>query len=165
MQLLTTDILNLLKRNLPPDAFCLLGITMEDLYPEPSWNFVFGQASMIERVGIYSFARYDPVFYGEKRGKDYRKVLLWRSYKVLVHELCHQFGISHCIYYHCVMNGSNHLGESDARPQHLCPVDLRKLSYSVGFDIEERYRKLLDFYIENDWENEAEWVRNRLKNI
>jgi archaemetzincin len=33
---------------------------MEDLYPEPSWNFVFGQASLNERVGVYSFARYGP---------------------------------------------------------------------------------------------------------
>ncbi len=164
-QILTTDILDLLKSNLPSDAFCFTGITMEDLYPHPSWNFVFGQASMIERVGIYSFARYDPAFYGNRRQEDYGKILLWRSCKVLAHELCHQFGISHCIYYHCVMNGSNHLEESDARPHHLCPVDLRKLFYSIGFDVRKRYSRLLDFYIENDFEDEAEWIRNRLKDI
>ena len=45
-QLLTGDILALLKKKIPEDAFCLLGITMEDLYPDPSWNFVFGQASL-----------------------------------------------------------------------------------------------------------------------
>lgn len=33
-----------------------------------------------------------------------------------------------CIWYRCLMNGSNHLGEADARPLHLCPVDLRKLN-------------------------------------
>jgi len=43
------------------------------------------------------------------------------------------------------MNGSNHLAESDARPLHLCPVDLRKLQWSIGFDVVERYRRLLDF--------------------
>jgi archaemetzincin len=41
-QLLTTDILSFLRQVRPPDAFCILAITMEDLYPEPSWNFVFG---------------------------------------------------------------------------------------------------------------------------
>lgn len=164
-QILTTDILNLLKRNLPVDAFCLMAITMEDLYPQQTWNFVFGQASFRERVGVYSFARYDPAFYGKERGKDYKKLILWRSCKVLAHEIGHQFGIEHCIYYHCVMNGSNHLQESDARPQHLCPVDLRKLYYSTGFDLEERYKKLQNFHEEYGFEKEANWVKERLKEV
>lgn len=32
-QVLSTDILNLLKTRLPKDAFCFLAVTMEDLYP------------------------------------------------------------------------------------------------------------------------------------
>lgn len=108
-QILTSDVLAGLKKHIPSDAFCVLAITMEDLYPHPSWNFVFGQASLSERVGVYSFARYDPAFYGEKRGKDYEKVLLKRSCKVLVHETAHMFGLKHCIYFRCVLNGSNHL--------------------------------------------------------
>jgi len=59
---LTRDVLALLSQLLPPDAFCLLGITPRDLYPDPSWNFVFGEASLKDRVGVYSFARYDPRF-------------------------------------------------------------------------------------------------------
>ena len=51
-QLLTGDILNALEARLPKDAFALLGITMTDLYPDPSWNFVFGQASTRNRVGF-----------------------------------------------------------------------------------------------------------------
>jgi archaemetzincin len=125
-QILTDDVLRWLKGKLPADGFCLLAITMEDLYPEPSWNFVFGQASLNEGVGVYSFARYDPPFYGEPRGKDYQALLLHRSMKVLTHETGHMFGLTHCIYFHCVMNGSNHLRESDRRPLHLCPVCLRK---------------------------------------
>jgi len=164
-QILTTDILNLLKKNLLDDAFCLMAITMEDLYPHQTWNFVFGQASLRERVGVYSFARYDPAFYGKERGKDYKKLILWRSCKVLAHEIGHQFGIEHCIFYGCVMNGSNHLQESDARPHHICPVDLRKLQYSVEFDIVERYKKLQQFYEECGFEKEVNWVRERLKEI
>ena len=164
-QILTADILNLLKGNLPGDAFCLMAITMKDLYPHPTWNFVFGQASLRERVGVYSFTRYDPTFYGEERGGDYKKLLLWRSCKVLVHEIGHQFGLDHCIFYSCVMNGSNHLGESDARPIHLCPVDLRKLYYSIGFDIVERYKKLQQFYEVCGFQKETKWVRERLREI
>jgi hypothetical protein len=62
VQLLTGEILNLLVRRLPEDAFALLGVTLIGLYPEPSWDFVFGQVSPGDRVGIYSFVRYDPRF-------------------------------------------------------------------------------------------------------
>ena len=41
----------ILKPRLPRDAVCYLGITMVDLYPEDSWNYVFGQASLRSRVG------------------------------------------------------------------------------------------------------------------
>jgi archaemetzincin len=162
-QILTGDVLTILRRNLPADAFCVLAITMEDLYPEPSWNFVFGQASLRGRVGVYSFARYDPVFYGQKRGKDYEKILLRRSCRVLVHETAHMFGLQHCIYFKCVLNGSNHLKESDSRPLHLCPVCLRKLQYSIGYDVVTRYRNLLHFYRKAGLDDEAKWVANRLE--
>ncbi|MFB0553476.1 MAG: archaemetzincin [Phycisphaerae bacterium] len=172
-QILTGDVLAILKRNIPSDAFCVLAITMEDLYPEPSWNFVFGQASLRERVGVYSFARYDPAFYGQKRGKDYEKVLLRRSCKVLAHETGHMFGLKHCIYFRCSLNGSNHLKESDSRPMHLCPVCLRKLQYSIGFDVVSRYRNLLQFYRPAEplarrgskvgFEEETQWIIKRLR--
>lgn len=162
-QILTLDVLRLLKKTRPPDAFCVLAVTMEDLYPDPSWNFVFGQASYQERVGVFSFARYDPEFYGEKRGKDFQRLLLQRGFKVLAHETGHMFSLAHCIYFKCVMNGSNHLEESDARPLSFCPVCLRKLQYSVGFDMVERYQKLFDFYKTMGFENEAEWVSRRLR--
>ncbi len=162
-QLLTTDILTYLKKRVPADAFCLLGITMEDLYPEPSWNYVFGQASLRERVGVYSFARYDPAFYGEPRRDDYAKTLRRRSCKVLVHETGHMFGLAHCIYFRCVFNGSNHLVESDARPMHECPVDLRKLHHSIGFDVARRYADLYRFYRQAGFDDEAAWTKNRLE--
>ena len=164
-QLLTGDILATLKKRLPPDAFCLLGITMEDLYPEPSWNFVFGQASLRERVGVYSFARYAPAFYAGQRGSDDARILLRRSCKVLVHETAHMFGLQHCIFFKCVLNGSNHLAESDARPLHLCPVCLRKLQHSVGFAIADRYAALARFYRQVGFDDEARWVQKRLQQV
>jgi archaemetzincin len=164
-QILTTDILRALKKTLPADAFCLLAVTMQDLYPAPSWNFVFGQASPEERVGVFSFARYDPAFYGSVRSEQDQTLLLKRSCKVLTHETGHIFGLWHCIFYACLMNGSNHLAESDARPLYLCPVCLRKLHYSIGFDVVQRYRNLQNFYQKVGFDEEAHWVENRLKKI
>ena len=164
-QILTSDVLGFLKNQLPADAFCLLAITMEDLYPEPSWNFVFGQASLRERVGVYSFARYDPMFYDQPRGSDYQALLLRRSCKVLAHETGHMFGLDHCVYFNCLMNGSNHLAESDRRPLHLCPVCLRKLQSSIGFDVLKRYNGLAGIDRALGFTDEADWLDRRIKVI
>jgi archaemetzincin len=160
LQLLTRDILVSLQRTLSANAFCTVAITMRDLYPSPSWNFVFGEASLSERVGIFSFARYDPEFYGIQTA-DHRAVMLRRSCKVLAHETSHMFGIQHCVFFNCLMNGSNHLDESDRRPLHLCPVDLRKLHHSIGFDINERYGQLLSFARRAGFNDEARWIEQR----
>ncbi|KAA0254364.1 hypothetical protein FBQ97_18045 [Acidobacteria bacterium ACD] len=128
---------------------------MEDLYAGPSWNFVFGQASLTERVGVYSFARYAP-----ESGSAPAHAPLLRACKVLAHEAGHLFGLWHCIYYACLMNGSNHLAELDRRPLHLCPVCLRKLQSSSRFDVTERYRRLRDLCCEAGFDDEAAWFEH-----
>jgi len=164
-QLLSTDLLAFLRRDLPEDAFCRLGLTTIDLYPEPSWNFVFGQAFLKERTGVYSFARYEPRFYGETPTAEDGTLALLRSFKVLAHETGHMFGIEHCVYMRCIMNGSNHLAETDASPVHLCPVCLRKLHDSIGFDVVERYRALEVVYRDVGLLAESDWVKQRAEYV
>lgn len=49
---------------------------------------------------------------------------------------------------------------------HLCPVCLRKLHMSVGFDPAKRYRKLAAFFLpQHGLENEAAWIDARLAHI
>jgi archaemetzincin len=162
-QVLAGDLLDLLRENLPDHAYCFIGITMEDLYPRDDWNYVFGQASLRDRVAVYSFVRYLPAFWGETRRDP--TLVLRRSFKVLAHETGHAFGIRHCTDHLCVMNGSNHLEESDSQPLHLCPNDLRKLQWSVGFDVHGRYRRLAAFYRKIGLVGEAAWVERRLTHI
>lgn len=154
----STDILRWLPRKLPADAYAMIAVTMTDLYPEESWNFVFGQASLKERVGVFSFARYHPSWTNEPAGDGTETLVLRRAAKVLTHEMGHMFGILHCIHYECNMNGANHLDEADATPMYLCPVCLRKLHHAVRFDPVERYDNLAKFYDANGLKDEARWT-------
>jgi len=160
VQLNTRDILAALARDVAPDARCVLGITDYDLYPHDTWSFVFGEALLGDRVGVFSIARYDPAFYGKPPGDP--TLLVRRSCKVLAHETCHMLGMPHCVFFNCLMNGSNHLAESDRRPPHLCPVDLRKLQWALGFDVVDRYRALRAFWRDAGADDEAAWLERRI---
>ncbi len=164
-QVRSTSIMKFLAERLPADAYCLLGVTMVDLYPAPSWNYVFGQASLQNRVGVYSFARYDPAFWGEARPADNADLILRRACSVMAHEIAHMFGLYHCIYFHCLLNGSNNLAEADAAPQHLCPICLRKLHFAAGFDAVKRYEDLAAFYGRHHWTDESKWVSRQLAKV
>lgn len=164
-QILSIDVLEWLEKRVPDDAYCLLAITMQDLYPAEDWNFVFGQASLNRRVGVYSLARYHPKFYGKSPTPNTERLVLERSCKVLAHETGHMFGIKHCIHFHCLMNGSNHLDESDAQPIHLCPACLRKLQHVASFDVLDRYAKLQTFSESVGWKEEAEWISDQIEAI
>ena len=157
-QVHTDSILVYLLNLIPEDAFCILGITSIDLYPAPGWNYVFGCASRADRVGVFSLTRLDPAFYGANEKNDNNKLFLLRSCKILSHEAGHLYGMEHCISYHCNMNGSNDIHESDAQPIYLCPVCLRKLQHVLGFNLHERYKKLHTFYLGNGLAEQAQWV-------
>jgi len=145
-QYYTRDILAALRKRVPNDAYCLIAVTKSDLYQVPERNYVFGEATFRERVGVYSFARYDPAWDGESGGHGAAMTILHRSLKVVVHEIGHMCGIRHCIHYHCVMNGSSDLIESDAAPLHLCPICRRKLHHAIRFDPARRERDLAAFF-------------------
>ena len=148
----------LLPPRRPADAVVLLAFTPEDLYPDPAWNFVFGQASLTERVGVWSINRFgDPV---KEKGEFTRRTL-----KVAGHETGHMFGLQHCLFHACLMNGSNSLPESDAQPLELCPVCLRKLQWNIGFEVRARFGGLSDFHRIAGLEEEHEFIEQSLKSL
>ena len=141
-QILSTYVLSdVLLPRLPKDAAVYLAFTPSDLWPGEGWNFVFGQASLRERVGVWSIYRNgDP----EKSDAAFRLCLL-RTLKTATHETGHMFSMMHCTLYECNMCGSNHRAESDRRPLALCPHCLAKLCYATGGDPQKRFEKLIAF--------------------
>lgn len=156
---------HLLPRHMPKKTVCFFAVTIADLYPGPSWNFVFGEASLRRRVGVWSLARYFPQFRRLEPTPERMRQALRRACKVVVHEAGHAFGLEHCIYFQCNMNGSNSLEETDRQPLRLCPVCLKKLQWNRGFDVLRRYERLQAFYEQHELAPEAKWTAARLARI
>ncbi len=148
-QIKTGHILNdILKPMLPADAAALIAFTSEDLYPDESMNYVFGQASLENRVGVWSLSRLDD-------NTDERNFLL-RTMKIAAHETGHMFSMRHCTKYECLMSGTNHLDETDRRPVDACPECTAKICWLSDVDQAERYAKLAEFCKKNGLAGEAE---------
>lgn len=132
-QLFAPAILERLGPAVPPGAACLLALTGEDIYPKDSWSYIFGLASFEGRAGVHSVARLsspDPTV-------RLRRVLI-----VAGHEAGHAFGLRHCIYRRCLMNGFNSLSELDRKSTALCPICLRKLAWGAGVDLLRLHRDM-----------------------
>jgi archaemetzincin len=140
-QLLTSRILKELGPRLPDDAMAYIAFTSSDLWPGDDWNYVFGQASLERRVGVWSLARNGNTSAGEAA---YR-LALSRAIKTATHETGHMFGMHHCTAYRCNMAGVNSLPESDGEPSWLCPECLAKLSWATGTAPEEHLRRMHAF--------------------
>ncbi|HEY8934527.1 MAG TPA: archaemetzincin [Cyclobacteriaceae bacterium] len=142
-QFLTTSILDSLQTKIPSDAIVVMAITAHDLYPDPNWNFVFGQARTKKRVGISSLFRFLP---DESDSSANSSLGLERFIKTSSHEISHMFTCQHCTNAVCVMNGSNSVMEADERPNRLCTNCLSKLQWNLGFAVKPRQKNLLDFF-------------------
>jgi len=158
-QILTNYVMEeVLIPRLPEDAFSLIAFTTSDLWPGEGWNFVFGQASIEDRVGVWSMYRNGNP---HKSQKDY-EICLLRTIKTGTHEVGHMFSIGHCPYYECNMNGSNHRQESDQRPLWLCPVDLAKLSWNLKSHPQNRYEDLIRVSEELRLNHEADFFKRSI---
>ena len=207
IQFNANEILTILKKKLPSNAFCLISFTDQDLYSDSEevlksenketdeilYNntYCYGLTMLKQRLGVFSFARYDPLFYFKNpsessenpRQKElltkYFFILFKRACKVVVKEISHMFGIKNCIYYKCIMNGFNSIEEFDNRPFEICPVCLRKLYTNIilksekyvnprvqnPYIIFDRFVKIRDTLQEHFpviFENEINWFTERV---
>jgi len=161
-QLLTSWIRDsVLRPRRPEDALAFLAFTSNDLWPGRGWNFVFGEASLRERVGVWSIYRNG----NPSESEAAFRLCLLRTIKTATHETGHILTVDHCIAYDCNMNGSNHRAESDSRPLALCPACLAKLCWNVGADPAKRYEGLLKFCEREKLGDEAASFRKLLKAV
>ncbi|KAL6232285.1 hypothetical protein BDW75DRAFT_23160 [Aspergillus navahoensis] len=79
----------------------------------------------------------------QARQDDLSALWRYRTLRTVSHELAHCFGIEHCVYYACIMQGSASLAEDARQPPYLCPVDLAKMLAATGSSVQERDRALL----------------------
>lgn len=152
-QIYTDYILEeILLPDLPKDAASLIAFTNDDLFPDKKVNYVFGQANLKNRVGVWSLFRLDDY-------ADFEQFLK-RTLKTAVHETGHMFSFAHCTKYECVMSGVNHLGEMHKRPIDACPECMAKICWMSGYEPKKRYENLAEFCRTNNLKNDFdEFVR------
>ena len=160
-QVNASDILANLKKHLPPDGFTIVGLTTRDLYAG-EFNFLFGLAGL--HAGVVSIHRLEPSsptcelfldnpnrIAAAARGLRCDSDLLLRhTMDTLTHEMGHTFGLKHCKYFSCVMQGFNSLEEAGRHAPDLCLVCLRKFLWvsraETAAHVRARYERMLAFY-------------------
>lgn len=158
-QVLTGYVLHeILEPERPADALAHVALTATDLWPGRGWNFVFGEANLRQRTGVWSFYRNgDP-------GEDFT-LCLRRTLGTASHELGHVLTMHHCTAFRCLMNGCNHQEERDARPLHLCPVCLPKLCWNLQVEPVAYLGKLEAFCQQNSLDPENWWYERGIAEL
>lgn len=231
IQICSEQILQLINNDKLKDAYCIIAFTDQDLFLNKyetinnvdlnkdtlkdieknlSTSYAFSLSCSKQGVSIFSFARYDPLFYcnnfnNKESDENYDKknrqnttfsnnidkpeymqkyfnILLKRSCKSLIKEICNMMGLKNCIYYECVLNGYMSLQELDSKPLEVCPICLRKIYFIIQYKnigntkyeikqmdnpiiLYERWIKLkdtLEDYFENVFDEELQWYKNKL---
>ncbi|MFO8013821.1 MAG: hypothetical protein R6X20_11015 [Phycisphaerae bacterium] len=153
---------HLLVPRLRPDTFAMIGVTADDMYSaQVDWDCVGNQTSTGRGFAVCSLARLFPEFHhaaptakAERRGMDL-------AMRMFADAAVGMLGPTPCRKYYCVMNQAK--VTSMKEPVHLCPDCLRKLRWSLGFDLIGRYQALRRFYVRMGRMDEARWVLERLK--
>lgn len=112
----STKILKEILTEVPADALKILGVIDKDLCI-PILTFVFGEAQLGGTASIVALARLRQEFYGLPTDSA---VFYERLCKESLHELGHNFGLTHCRNRECVMYLSNTVMDVDRKGIAYC---------------------------------------------
>lgn len=115
-QFYSTKILNSVKRSNPVSEGYVLILTEMDLFV-PVLTHIFGEAELSGNYSIVSTCRLNEEFYTSERNPE---LVIERTYKEIVHELGHNFGLLHCTDWQCVMHSSSGIEEVDLKDSLFC---------------------------------------------
>jgi len=156
------DILDtMLEPQRTRQTLALVGLATQDLYSErQDWPSVAHVSRTGRGLAVVSLARTFPAFFGKESRADHLSRDLRLTFGMAADAACRSLGLTPCRKYYCVMNQARR--SSTREPLHLCPDCLRKLRWTLGFDLAERYEALGRFYEESGLPVEATWVRRRM---
>lgn len=115
-QFYSTKILNSVKKSNPVSEGYVLILTEMDLFV-PVLTHIFGEAELNGNYSIVSTCRLYEEFYTSERNPE---LVIERTYKEIVHELGHNFGLLHCSDWQCVMHSSSGIEEADLKNSLFC---------------------------------------------
>jgi len=127
-------LIHALEHDLEPHTRLLLGVADVDLF-SPLFTYVFGEAQLGGRVGIFSLHRLHPAHYGLPEDP---RVVAARARKEALHESGHLLGLVHCRYRDCAMRFSGAAEEVDLKPDRFCPACTR--AAAAGWALPDRGR-------------------------
>ena len=159
VELNSGEILDMLFNFRNKSTLMILGLTAYNIFnPDIPDDTIMGfssgdGASIVSLTECYDNKLKDVVI----RNKN----AFFEMVKTSLHELCHTFGIDHCVDYHCIMN-SQYVKESYKNPIYFCPICLCKLYVGLNLGLEKRFNDLYQFYVNNNMEESALWIKNRI---
>ena len=159
VELNSGEILDMLFNFRNKSTLMILGLTAYNIFnPDIPDDTIMGfssgdGASIVSLTECYDNKLKDVVI----RNKN----AFFEMVKTSLHELCHTIGIDHCVDYHCIMN-SQYVKESYKNPIYFCPICLCKLYVGLNLGLEKRFNDLYQFYVYNNMEESALWIKNRI---
>jgi archaemetzincin len=112
------SIMQLVSDITPPQAVKSVGLLKIDLFI-PIFSYIFGQAALNGKTAIASLYRLRNELYGLRQNYILQ---IERLRKVVIHELGHTFGLTHCFHPGCVMRSSTYVEDIDQKGIHFCSV-------------------------------------------
>lgn len=94
----------------------VLGVSDVDIFSSV-FTFIFGEAQLGGKAGIFSLHRLRPTFYG--LGED-PELLMSRARREALHEVGHLLGLLHCKNANCIMVFSPSAEEVDLKSEEFC---------------------------------------------